>query len=384
MSLRDSFESAVSFLPQLFIVLRRSLDVSLACDTTALVRGCFRGSSAIADKPNPKQLNMKINRNPNLLRNLVAVAGGFAWVTGAAVAAPFLYSNGDLVLTFRKSGNASDYVVNLGRATNYNHLPQGTTLTITNLDAAQLGVAFPDYNELKWSVAAANRALNQDPNYPLQTVWVTRPRGEAGIQSAPWVRKGTASQGNAASQIAAVGGNAASASSLLTSGPANTATSVEIPVTHYYNVSTPIGIAGNYAGNFQGNVETSTAADFDGDAGNVSQADLYELQPGSGNPPGTYLGYFELKPDGSLTFNTGTALPVRPTITGITRVGNVTTVSFSTEAGFTYRLRAVNAAGLNTPVAAWTTGNSVVGNGTVQSLTDTSSDESRFYVVDVQ
>lgn len=328
---------------------------------------------------------MKINRNPKLLRLLGAVAGGFAWCLGAATAAPFVYTSGDLVLTFRKTGNASDYVVNLGKVTGYNQLPSGTTLVITNLSGAQLSAAFAaDYNDLKWSVAAASRPDAPLAGYPVQTLWVTRPRAEANTQSPPWLRYGTASQGNVSSQIAAVGVNAASASSLLAGGPNNTVTGVVIPVSHYYNVSAPIGTAGNYAGNFQGNVETVTASDFADDAANVSRADFYELQPGSGNPPGTYLGYFELKPDGTLTLNTPSALPPAPSITSIVRAGNVTTVSFATQTGFTYRLRSVGAAGLNTPVSTWTIGNSVVGTGGVLTLTDTSSDEARFYALDVQ
>ncbi|MGC3960027.1 MAG: hypothetical protein QM813_19490 [Verrucomicrobiota bacterium] len=326
-----------------------------------------------------------MNQNPKLLRSVAAVVGGFALFTGAVSAAPFVYTSGDLVLTFRRTGNASDYVVNLGKVTGYNQLPAGTTLVVTNLSGAQLSSAFAaDYNDLKWSVAAASRPDNPVAGYPLQTLWVTRPRSEAVIQSSPWLRKSTASQGNVSSQIGAVGGNAASASSLLGAGANNTVTGVVIPVSHYYNVSTPIGAAGNYAGNFQGNVETVTASDFVDEPANVSRADFYELQPGSGNPPATYLGYFELKPDGSLTFSTPSTLPPAPTITSIVRAGGVTTVSFATQTGFTYRLRSVGAAGLNTPISTWTLGNSIVGTGGVLTLTDTSSDEVRFYALDVQ
>ena len=102
---------------------------------------------------------MKINRNPKLIRRLAAVVGGFSWFTGALSAAPFLYSSGDLVLAFRQTGGDNDYAVNLGKATNYNSLPPGATLTVTNLSASQLTVlpgywpsrgAIPD---LVWAVA---------------------------------------------------------------------------------------------------------------------------------------------------------------------------------------------------------------------------------------
>ena len=233
-----------------------------------------------------------------------------------------------------------------------------------------------------WSVAAANRLLGQDPNYPAQTLWVTRPRIDAGTQTTPWLRKSSSLQGNAASQIDAVGANAATASSTLPGGANNTATGVVIPVGNNPNIGTPIGTAGNYVGNFQGKVESLTAADFDGDTNNVSRADLYELLPGSGNPPGRYLGYFELKPSGVLTFNTLVPPLSPPAITSVARNGNVTTVSFTTSVGATHRLRSSNT--LATPVSSWAIGASLTGTGSVQSLTDTNTADIRFFSVDAQ
>jgi len=325
---------------------------------------------------------MKMNRNPKLIRGLAAVVGGFALFTGAASAAPFLYTSGELTLTFRKSGNADDYVVNIGKATNYNQVPTGTTFTVTNLSTTQLGAAFPSYNQLKWSAAAANRLEALNPNYPAQTLWISRPRTAASVQSPPWQRRGQSLQGNTGSQIDAVGKNAALASSTLPGGANNTALGVVIPVDNNPNVGDPIGVSGNYAGNFQGNVETLTATNFTSNAANVSRADLYELLPGSGDA--RYLGYFELKPNGTLTFNNPVVAPARPTITSLNRTGDVTTVSFTTVSSATYRLRATDAAGLTSPVSAWAIGASVIGNGAVQSLTDTNTASVRFFAVDAQ
>jgi len=323
---------------------------------------------------------MKINRNPKLIRRLAAVVGGFAWFTGALYAAPFLYSSGDLVLAFRQTGGANNYAVNLGKATNYNNLPPGTTLTVTNLSAAQLTSAFPSVNELKWSVAAAIRAAG-NPDYPIQTLWLTAPRLDNNVQSTPWVRKGQFSQGNVASQVDGVGYNAAQASSTLPGGPDNTATGVVIPVVNNFALSPVIGTAGNY-GNFQGNVENLTLADFDSNPANVSRSDLYELLPGSGD--GRYVGYFELKPDASLTFTAASTAPAAPTITGIVRTGDIATVSFTTVSGATYRLLSTNAAGLTAPVSTWTAGASIPGTGGVLSLADTNTAAIRFFAVEVQ
>lgn len=330
---------------------------------------------------------MKRYQNPKLIRSLAAVVAGFALLTGTLHGAPFLYNPGDLVLAIRQTGGASDYVVNIGKATNYSTLPAGTTLIVSNLSISQLTSAFPSVNELQWSVAAASRPPGV-AGFPLQTLWVTAPRLDAGTPAAPWLRKGQFIQGNAGSQIDAVGYNAGQASSILPGGPDNTVTGVVIPVNHSYAIGPVIGIDGNYVGNFQGDVETLTDAAFDSDPNNVSRADLYELLPGTSasgtlDTPGRYLGYFELKPNGSLTFNTTVPPPPAPVITSVVRIGNVTTVSFTTVANATYRLRTAGAPGAS--VSTWTTGGtSVSGNGSVQTLQDTSSADARFFAVEAQ
>lgn len=318
---------------------------------------------------------------------ILGALGGFALATGVLEGAPFLYSPGDLILTFRQDGNAQDYVVNLGKTTNYNTLPAGTSVPIPQLSADQLRAAFPNLNGLKWSVAAANRPP-LDPNYPIQTLWVSRPRLVVESQSAPWLRKGGPVQGNAGSQIDAVGANAALASSNLPGGPNNTATGVLIPVNFSYNVGQVIGSTGNYANNFQGTAENRTPEDFDAEAGNVSRSDLYELIPGTTaagtlNSAGRYLGYFEFKPNGALTFHTGSTPLPAPSITRIVRVGDVSTVSFTTVGGATYNLRATDGTGISSSVSTWSLVSSLTGNGGVQSLQDTSTAAIRLFAIQV-
>jgi hypothetical protein len=348
------------------------------------------GSSlAIENETNKQnQTRMKTHRTSNLIRSVSAVAGGFALFTGPLQAAPFLYSPGDLVLAFRQTGSSSDLVVNIGKATNYHALAAATTININNLSAAQLNNAFPSLNGLKWSVAAANRPP-LDPDYPEQTLWVTAPRADVNVQSPPWLRKGSALQGTSASQIDAIGVNAAASSSSQASNSNNTVTGVVIPVSSDYKLAPVIGGSGDYDFTFQGNVENLTPDDFDLDPENVTRSDLYELLPGSlaggtYNTAGKYLGYFEFKPDGTLTFNTGAPLLPPPVITSVTRDGDVTTVSFTTVNGATYRLRATDAAGLNAGVSSWSNGASVAGDGNIQSLQENSAADIRFYSVEAQ
>lgn len=331
---------------------------------------------------------MNTHRTPRPSRGLTAVVGGYALLTGVLQGAPFLYGPGDLVLAFRQSGSASDLVVNLGKITNYNALAPGASIAVTQLDSTQLTAAFPSLNGLNWSVAAANRPPVL-PDYPVQTLWVAAPRLESGVQSSPWIRKGSFVQGTAASQVDSIGVNAAASSSSQPAGPGNTATAVTIPGATDFALAPLIGDAGDFAGTFQGNVENRTADDFDGDPANVSRSDLYELIPGTSaagtlNTAGRYLGYFEFKPDGSLTFNTGKPPLTNPAITAIVRDGGVTTVSFTTVAGATYQLRATGADSLAESPSTWTAGATVLGTGSVLTLQDTSAEAVRFFAIEAR
>lgn len=307
---------------------------------------------------------------------------------GLVGAAPFLYAPGDLVLVLRQTGGASDLVVNLGRASAFDGLTPGTNLPITRLDPAQLSAAFPSFNGLRWTVAGANRPpIN--PAFPLQTLWVTAPRVDVAQPAPAWLRKGAFVQGNAGSQIDALGANAALTSSLLPGGPLNGATGVVLPVAAAYPIGPVLGADGNFVGAFQGRVEAVTADDFDADTTHRSRADLYELPPGTSadatlNTAGRRLGYFEFQPDGTLSFHTESVAPAAPRITAITRVGDVATVSFTSTAGPTYRLRRADAAGLTAAIGTWAELGTVTGTGGVVSLQDTSSDANHFYAIEVQ
>ncbi|MBN9691759.1 MAG: hypothetical protein J0M24_16080 [Verrucomicrobia bacterium] len=314
----------------------------------------------------------------------IVLVAGLALVGSVLQAAPFLYSPGDLLLAFRQTGNADDLVVNVGAATNYTSIPDNTTVVVPALSSELLTATFPSLNGLIWSVSGATRSPQS--GFPSQTLWVTAPRLLAEVPASAWLRKGQFVQGNAASQIDAVGVNAAAFSSRTPAGPANTTTGVAIPVANEAAFTQLIGAAGDFSGVFQGNVENTTADDFDGDPANVSRSDLFELLPGttaggSINTAGRHLGFFELKPDGTLIFSTRTAVVPPPVIQSINRVGDQTSITFATVAGATYRLRAAD--GLTQPLSAWSVGSSLVGSGGQGVLQDTSGSPVRFYVVEV-
>lgn len=324
---------------------------------------------------------------PRPVPRSVTAAAALVLTSGLASAAPFLYSPGDLLLAFRLAGNASDLIVNLGSATNYQARAQGETVPVTRLDASQLTAVFADLGGVSWSVAGASRPPGV-PEVPLQTLWVTAPRLDPATPAPAWLRKGQFVQGNAASRIDAVGLAAAAWSSGQPAGPLNTAGATAVPSTGDYALSPLLGAEGDYAGSFQGLVEAVTSADFATAAETVSRADLYELVPGTSaagtlDQPGRRLGFFELKPDGSLTFNTTRPEPPSPRITAISRAGDRTTISFTTVAGASYRLRRVDASGLTDAISGWTAGASVAGTGSIASLEDTAADGARFYRIEV-
>lgn len=326
--------------------------------------------------------------NQRLIRGLATLVGGVALFTGTAHAAPFLYVPGDLILAFRQTGNASDYVVNIGKASEYSILPPGTQITVSNLSVDQLKSAFPSLNGLRWSVAAANRPPLVD-GFPIQTLWVTAPRIDSATQSNPYLRKSQSVQGNTASQVDGVGVNAALSSNLIPGGPGNTATGVVLPVNAPFPIGPVLGVDGDYAGTFQGSVENVTPDDFDSDATNISRSDLYEILPGSRSSatldtPARVLGYFELNPDGKLIFQSGSPVTPRPTISGISRTGETTSISFNSVAGIRYQLRYTDAPGLSSEVSTWLAVGSVVGNGSSVTLEDTHGGPARFYIVEVK
>lgn len=68
--------------------------------------------------------------------------------------------------------------------------------------------------------------------------------------------------------------------------------------------------------------------------------------------------------------------------TSVTLANQNATVTFPSSAGVSYLLRYTNAAGLRAPFSTWpVAGNSVIGNGSVLTLSDNSTDPNRFYVL---
>ena len=107
---------------------------------------------------------------------------------------------------------------------------------------------------------------------------------------------------------------------------------------------------------------------------------FWQIQGTNANPKhsGTYIGTFNIDASGNLTFIAG---PSQPTILGIARAGNISTVSFTTLPVGSYSLVYTNT--LGGPISTWpVVSGPVAGDGGNHALTHTNSaDSGGFYGV---
>lgn len=236
-------------------------------------------------------------------RRTVGIALACVFWLGAAEnsASTFVYTPRDLLLGFRRGGNTSEMVVNLGQASAYANATPGSVIPITQFTAEQLTRAFTVFEGIQWSVAGTTRIGDEgDPSVPEGTLYVTRGRTSADIQTTAWTRRSETSQGLVANRIAEYGGNAQLFSSSIAPEPvSNTDKVVLIPLGHPQSYGIAIGSSANFRGSFQGNIEKNTSGSFT----QPVRSDLYELTPSFEGPiPARFLGFFELNPNGSMFF----------------------------------------------------------------------------------
>jgi hypothetical protein len=109
--------------------------------------------------------------------------------------------------------------------------------------------------------------------------------------------------------------------------------------------------------------------------------DFWAIQPtGTAQNPDTLIGTFTITADGLLTFIAG---PRPSVITAVSRSGNVSAVTFTTTIGNLYSLSYTNA--LGGPVTTWPVdGTTLVGDGHINTINRTNSDNTEFYRVNTQ
>ncbi len=316
-------------------------------------------------------------------------------------AQPFLTpNNGDLLAGFRKTGaNQANYevVVNIGNVTNLEALAPGTQVSIGQYKASQLADAFSDYNNLQWSVFGSSKVFGSWAGFPYTTIWYTLPRDNADSQTQAPGRVPSSGQTQVKQWILSAGYGAAFISTAGVSNADNTVSFIREPsgdAAHALSVSIEDpndNTLGDFNGSLNFAVENTTPASFS----SAVRSDLYQSCPSGSMDPishattgsAYYVGYFQLNPDGTMSFTRAsntTVTPPPPPVVSIGRAGSTSTLSFSTTNGATYSVYYTNAAGLATPLSTWPVlPGMITGDGSVKSVSDTSSDVDRVYRVTV-
>jgi hypothetical protein len=139
---------------------------------------------------------------------------------------------------------------------------------------------------------------------------------------------------------------------------------------------------GQFNGNFAGNPENTTMNNFT-TSGKVVRSDFYQMTPTSDYALGKWLGYFELSTNGAMTY---VAYPsTTPVMASITRAGNLTTITYTTGLYGTYTLRGTNSLNSGTAMANWPAIATLTsGDTATHTITDTTTDNIRFYTITAQ
>jgi len=204
--------------------------------------------------------------------------------------------------------------------------------------------------------------------------------------------------GQVAIQINGIGKNGVFLSSQTDTNEFNTRSFLREPVNNPQNLTSFMGGVSDSSDSTlrdtwtQNNLENSTPGGFSG----CVISDFYEVFPiteshnipvtdphtGLTSGPAYYVGYFQLCPDGGLTFVRASETPPPELMIG--SVGANTTISFPSTSGAVYTLYYTNASGLSSPVTTWPSlPGTITGDGSVKSFSDSSADSERFYRVGV-
>jgi hypothetical protein len=318
--------------------------------------------------------------NKNKLGLVVLLAG----VAGNLLAGNLTsYATGDVLICFRNPGAGLNLVVDAGPLANFTGLAANQSYPITTYTPTQLAAI--GINGTSWS------AFTWQAN---NTLYVTRARATnaLNVQTAPWLDKTSLNQQYSALRMATIPTGAAVNYGAGYNDGNSTATAVVEEDISAGNGNYPTGSSyhdalfgsygGNFNGTFQGNPESTTKANFT-TSGKVLRSDFYQLTPTAGYGEAVLLGYFELNTNGAMTY---VAYPsATPVVNTLSRSGNVTTIDYNTGLYGTYTLRGTNSAGLGAARTNWPAIATLVNDAaTDHTVTDTTTDNNRFYIITAQ
>ncbi|HEV2691373.1 MAG TPA: hypothetical protein VG347_00605 [Verrucomicrobiae bacterium] len=299
-------------------------------------------------------------------------------------AATFGYANGNVLICFRRANTGpTDLIANVGNISTFTNLAPNTKITITGFTGQQLG--YIGTNNIAWT-ALAYYDNSATPAAIRNTLYLSSPRAGLNIQTDPYYSDTASGQGQVISKLNAIILGAQNNGNYSTT---NTATAILEPESYNQNnsaVSYYIGLGNNLNFNdtFQSQPEQVTPANFTTGSTAV-RADFYWMPPATGAPNGIYLGYFELSPNGTMTYTAyPSATVTTPVITSFVRKGTTNLVTFTTGSTGTYTLRGTNAAGFTTPRTNWPAVSFVLGDGGSHTLQESNNVPNKFYVITAQ
>jgi hypothetical protein len=290
-----------------------------------------------------------------------------AALVSALSAKAFTYSDGDLLLIFRRDG-FNDFEFNLGSVNGYLSLVEGTELTVTNWDLTQVKANF-NGNLAGASAILMSATGATDAN---RRVWIT----DGTTNGTPTDVSGS-KWSQLRSKVSFVGLQAQAVTQTNSVQSYTASPSLESSYSFIASEGGRLDIS-TVSGLSQFPVETTIPATLRFFEVAVSNA--------SEKPPSKQIGTFSLGTDGVLKFKAGGGTPVEPPVSqptlAITRQGDTATISLQSQSGVKYRLRYATAANLTSSASSWAeVGSEVSGTGNTVTLQDTSSDPNRFYSV---
>jgi hypothetical protein len=296
-----------------------------------------------------------------------AVAAGTVQIASA-----LNYSPTDVLLVFREQGFPNDVLFDLGSVSNYLGHPLGTpipvsydsTLVADNFGGSLSGVDF-----------ALEAAVSQQSS--VGNVWLTdqnlsSPPPDMGLGSFGQLRSKIESIGTLATILTSSNGTPSFVDPITDRNSYDFVASGGVVVTPTPLTYLSVPTMGGGAPCVVETVNPTTLAFY--------QVAVNNSTP---KPPAALVGAVTLDALGNLYFTAGELPPLpHSTATGITadRIGQTSTVSFSTTAGVNYQLLYSTdlSSGIWTPVSGATTS----GDGTIQSLSDfNATDAARFYKI---
>lgn len=314
-----------------------------------------------------------ITKKTGLIALLTCVATSGVWAGDLTS-----YAVGDVLVCFRKGGN--DMVVDAGPVATLTNAAVNQRIDITQYTGDQL--AEVGTNAVNWS--AFTWASDK-------TLFVTKPRVLVNSQTTPWPDASTPNQTATINRMVTIPPGALDQYNLLVY-PVSTATAVVEEDSSGGNPNYPNGVSyhdalagaygGNFNGSFAGNPENTTANNFTA-AGMVVRSDFYQMTSTSTFGLGKWLGYFEFNTNGAMAY---VAYPTAtPVIKSISRSGTTTTIKYTAGIYGTYTLRGTNSLTSEALKTSWPAITTLAsGDNAIHTMTDTTSDDSRFYVITAQ